>query len=242
MQEDNADVVAHLRVYRPVPGFPRAAAFSGVLFAVLYMTSLVLLRLAVPADPRDPGDWLQDAQHRSHVRLALNLVPFSGIAFLWFMAVLRVRLGLMENRLVTTVFLGSGLLFLAMLFTAVANAQALLQVFDVDPKHLLASDAYRVNRATIFRLMNPFGIRMEAVLIFVTSSVGLRTGLLTRWVSIAGFPLAVVLLVIITDFAWFALLFPLWVLLVSICMYQSDVPVSIPHDSVRRTQKHFGFF
>ncbi len=214
--------MAHLRVYRPVPGFRRAATFSGVLFAVLYLTSLVLLRLAVPADPRDPGDWLADAQHRSQVRLALNLVPFSGIAFLWFMAVLRDRLGLIEDRLVATVFLGSGLLFLAMLFTAVAGAQGLLHAVDLDPKLLLASDAYRVNRATVFRLMNPFGIRMEAVLIFVTSSVGLRTGLMARWVSIAGFPIAVGLLVIVTDFAWVALLFPCWVLLVSICMYRSD--------------------
>lgn len=111
--------------HRPVPGFPRAAAFSGALFAVLYMTSLILLRMSVPADPRDPGEWLEDALHRSHVRLALNLVPFSGIAFLWFMAVLRIRLGLIEDRFVTTVFLGSGLLFLAMLFTAVANARVI---------------------------------------------------------------------------------------------------------------------
>gem|GEM_PF-6274507 len=86
---------------------------------------------------------------------------------------------------------------------------------------ILANEAYLVNWAMVFRLMNPFGIRMEAVLIFVTSSSSLRTGLLARWLSIAGFPIAIVLLVIITDFAGAALLFPCWVVLVSICMYQS---------------------
>ena len=85
--------------------------------------SLVLIRLAVPADPTEPGFWLADPAFRNWVRIALNLVPFTGIAFLWFMAVLRNRIGLLEDRFFATVFLGSGLLFVAMLFAAVAVAR-----------------------------------------------------------------------------------------------------------------------
>ncbi len=37
---------------------PRAAAIAGILFSVLLLTSLVLLRISVPADPQDAGVWL----------------------------------------------------------------------------------------------------------------------------------------------------------------------------------------
>ncbi len=56
--------------------------------------------------------------------VSLNLVPFAGIAFLWFIGVLRDRIGEREDRFFATVFLGSGLLFVAMMFVAVAVAGA----------------------------------------------------------------------------------------------------------------------
>ena len=59
-----------------------------------------------------------DAQRRNLIRLSLNLVPFAGIAFLWFIGVIREQLGAVEDRLFSSVFLGSGVLFLAMLFLA----------------------------------------------------------------------------------------------------------------------------
>jgi len=49
-------------------------------------------------------------------------LPFAGIAFLWFIGVLRDRLGELEDRFFATVFLGSGLLFLAMLFASCSSA------------------------------------------------------------------------------------------------------------------------
>jgi len=45
-------------------------------------------------------------------------VPFAGIAFLSFIGILRDRLGQLEDRFFTTVFLGSGLLFAAMRFAS----------------------------------------------------------------------------------------------------------------------------
>ena len=55
--------------------------------------------------------WLTDSTGRNAVRLALNLVPFAGIACLWFMGLLRNRVGTLEDQFFATVFLGSGLLF-----------------------------------------------------------------------------------------------------------------------------------
>ena len=72
---------------RPKMAAPRAAAIAGVIFSVLLIIGLVLIRLSVPADPSQPGTWVNDPERRNAVRIALNLFPFAGIAFLWFMGV-----------------------------------------------------------------------------------------------------------------------------------------------------------
>ena len=113
MQPETTSTAERLRA-------PRAAAIAGILFSVLLIASILLLRQAVPADPLEAGAWLQT--RADTVALALNLVPFAGIAFLWFIGVLRDRLGEREDRFFATVFLGSGLLFLAMLFFSAAVA------------------------------------------------------------------------------------------------------------------------
>jgi hypothetical protein len=69
---------------------PKAAAIAGMLFSILLIIVFSLLRISVPADPQEPGAWLQTDS--GTVALALNLVPFAGIAFLWFIGVLRERL------------------------------------------------------------------------------------------------------------------------------------------------------
>jgi hypothetical protein len=201
---------------------PRVVALSGVIFSALYIASLVLVRLAVPADPKDPGIWLADPAYRNWVRTALNVAPFTGIAFLWFMAVLRNRIGLLEDRFFATVFLGSGLLFVAMLFAAVAVSRGLLETFATPDRLSAGTDTYAVGRATAYALVNTFGMKMAAIFMFVTSTIGLRTAVLARWVSLVGFALGLMLLLVITDFAWIALVFPFWVLLVSAYILAAD--------------------
>src|SRR6185436_13775526 len=93
---------------------PKAAAVAGILFSILLGLIFGLLRMSLPADPLDAGEWL--ATGVGTVTLAVNLVPFAGIAFLWFLGVLRDRLGAEEDQFFATVFFGSGILFLAMLF------------------------------------------------------------------------------------------------------------------------------
>lgn len=205
------------------PAPPRGIAVSGIVFSVLFVTSLVLLRLAVPADAAEVGVWLADRGFRNWVHIALSLFPFTGLAFLWFMAVLRNRIGLLEDRFFATAFLGSGLLFVAMLFTAGAVSRGLLDTFGNGTSLPGESETYRVGRGMAYALMNTFGMRMAAVFMFVTSTIGLRTAVLARWLSFVGFASGLVLLLLITDFAWIALLFPLWVLLVSTYILCSDI-------------------
>jgi hypothetical protein len=91
---------------------PRAAAIAGILFALLDGASLILIRLSVPPDVAAEGAWL--ATNGARVALALNMAPFAGIAFLWFIGVIRDRVGDLEDRFFSSVFFGSGLLFLAL--------------------------------------------------------------------------------------------------------------------------------
>src|SRR3984957_16021408 len=103
---------------------PRAAAFAGIIFSMLWIAVFGLMRLSVPFDPFEEGAWLTGDTR--YVALATNLVPFAGIAFLWFVGVLRDRLGAREDQFFATVFLGSGFLLLAMLFVAAAVVGAII--------------------------------------------------------------------------------------------------------------------
>jgi len=194
---------------------PRAAAIAGILFAVLYSISLVLIRISIPADPTgDNAAWLET--NLKAVTLALNLVPFAGIAFLWFIGVIRDRFRELEDRLFATVFLGSGLLFLAMVFAGAALAGGLLISVAEAQDVLIDSGVFTYGRAVTFQLLNIYAIRMAGVFMISLGSIWLRTGLMHRGWAIVTYALALVLLVITGYSQWVPLVFPGWVLAVSI--------------------------
>jgi len=207
MQPQESLTVARLRA-------PRAAAIAGILFAVLLMTSFWLIRLAVPADPLEAGAWLQTRLNT--VALALNLVPFAGIAFLWFIGVLRDRLGEREDRFFATVFLGSGLLFLAMLFMSAAMVGGLIIAYTADPTRIVGSTTFTSARAIAYEIMNIYAIKMAGVFMIVTSTLALRTGFLARWLAFLGYAVALLLLFSSRYIERILLVFPLWVLLISL--------------------------
>jgi hypothetical protein len=195
---------------------PRSAAVAGIVFAILLTVMLVLLRATVPSDPTDAGTWLTDKGHRDAVMLALGLVPFAGIAFLWFVGVLRDRVGALEDRFFATVFLGSGLLFVAMLFAAAAVAAGLIGAAGDDPARLLSSGTWDSGRRTVHEVMTIYGMRMAAVFMISASTILVRTRLAPRALSAFGYASAVLLLVFVGSFAWIELVFPLWVLVLSL--------------------------
>ena len=154
---------------------PQAAAIAGIAFSVLFTVTLVLVRAAVPADPSDAGRWLTDDSRRDAVLFALGLVPFAGIAFLWFVGVLRDRVGEAEDRFFATVFLGSGLLFVATLFVASAVAAGLVASSGHGAGGLLSPDTWEVGRRTTYELASVYAMRMAAVFTIATSTILLRT-------------------------------------------------------------------
>ncbi len=192
---------------------PRAAAFAGIIFSVLWVAVFGLMRLLVPPDPSEPGAWLEG--DTKYVALAMNLVPFAGIAFLWFVGVLRDRLGTREDQFFATVFLGSGFLLLAMLFVAAAVVGALIVAFRAVPDALAHSATFHFGRGFAYVMVNIYLAKTAAVFMVTTSTIAVYTRLTPRWIAIAGYLIAAVLLFGSSYFDGSLLGFPLWVLLVS---------------------------
>ena len=195
---------------------PQAAAIAGILFSALLGIALVLIGTSVPSDPSEAQTWLTDPSRRDAVSVALSLVPFAGIAFLWFVGVIRDRVGQHEDRLFATVFLGSGLLFVGMLFVAAAIAGGLVSDPAFSAGRAVPSELWELGRRVTFALLNVYAIRMGGVFVLSTTTIGKRTGILPRWLVAAGIAAGLILLVGSGLSTWVNLVMPLWALILSI--------------------------
>jgi MFS family permease len=209
---DTLRVRSPLRASSPLRT-PRAAAVAGIAFSVLLTSALVLLRVSAPLNSAAPGSWLTDSGRRTAVALGLNLVPFAGIAFLWFVGVLRDRIGEREDRFFATVFLGSGLLFVAMMFAGAAIAGGLIAD---QASHPPGPDTLALGRSVTATLVNTYAMRMAAVFTLTTVTIARHTEIVSRWLTVAGLVSALVLLIGVGFSPWVELLFPAWILALSI--------------------------
>lgn len=193
---------------------PRAAAIAGILFSALFVVSIGLMRLSIPEDmSSDTHTWLETSTRS--VRFALTLVPFAGIAFLWFMGVVRDRLGRLEDQFFATVFFGSGLLFLAMVFASAAMAGGMISAFALDPETLAQSGVITFGRTVIYTIMNVYAIRMAGVFMISLATIWTRTRVMPRYFVILTYLLALLLLIVINLSLWMIMVFPVWVAAVS---------------------------
>jgi hypothetical protein len=184
---------------------------AGIAFSILLGVALALVRIAVPADVSEPGAWVADDDKRRAVQIALGLLPFAGIAFLWFIGVVRDRIGQGEDRLFATVFLGSGLLFIAMLFATGAVAGALVAAQDAE-----TAEVWSFGRGVAQSLLTVYAMRMAAVFAISTTTISIRLGLIPRWLAALGLVSGGVLLLLSSQVRWLELVFPVWVFVFSV--------------------------
>lgn len=209
---------------------PRAAAVAGIVFSLLLGLVLILITVSAPSDPAKAGTWLTDPGRRGAIVFALNLVPFAGIAFLWFIGVVRDRIGQREDRFFASVFLGSGLLFVALLFVGGAFAGGLIAEAAAGSAAALRPDTLAVGRQFTGLLLHVYAMRMAAVFTMSTATITLRTKLVPRWIGMLGVAVAVVLLVSVGLTAWVELLFPAWILVLSVDILRTGLRQS-PDDA-----------
>jgi hypothetical protein len=206
---------------RRILAAPRAGALAGILFAFLFAASLVLLRTALPVGLVSDLSWVEHSA--GQISIALGLMPFAGIAFLWFIGVVRDRLGHFEDQFFATVFFGSGLLFLGMVFVSMAIAGGILAGSRVIPGKILDPDVIYFGRAMMLQISNVYALRMASVFMMSLGSIWLRTGVLPRWLALITFLLALILLTIINLSVWVTLIFPGWVFMISVYFLVENV-------------------
>ncbi|MFB1296086.1 hypothetical protein ACAG24_011250 [Mycobacterium sp. pW049] len=206
---------------------PKAAAFAGVLFALLFGAALILIRISLPDGEALGSQWVDGSSHR--LRLAVVLMPFSGIAFLWFIGVVRDGLGTLEDKFFATVFLGSGLLFLAMIFASTAVGAGLLATreFDGSGTH---SEVAAFGHGLLMALSNTYALRMAAVFMMSLATIWLRTRLMPTWLVVVTYLVAVCVLVASDVSRWMTIAFPIWVLIVSLLMLVRSGVIDLPDE------------
>jgi hypothetical protein len=203
---------------------PWAASVAGILFAVLFTLALLLMR----------GSPLNAESNAEMVRLfvegrdqwlligGLYLAPFAGIMFLWFIAVIRDQLGEREDRFFATVFFGSGLLFVALLFAAAAVGSAVVVGYRYLGQAPPTVEQMALVRALSYTLLFAFASRAAAVFLFSIATLGLRSRTFPRWFALAGYLFGIVLLVVVTFWDWIVLLLPAWVAAVSLFILRRE--------------------
>jgi hypothetical protein len=205
---------------------PKAAAIAGVLFSLLLAGSLWLLKASIPSDPAEIGEWLRTSGSR--VTFALNLIPFAGIAFMWFLGVLRDRMGDMEDQFFAIVFLSSGLLFLVMLFVSASTVGGLLLAYSSTSSALVSSPAFSFGRAFAYDLMRIYAFKMAAVFMATTSTLAWRIQFVNRWLALVGYVCAGFLLIGSSFVNWAIFVLPGWILFVSIHILVDDLRSTPP--------------
>jgi hypothetical protein len=205
---------------------PRAAGIAGIVFAVLFVLALVLGWISVPPSSGYSSAVASARSHKNLVLLALGLIPFAGIAFLWFIGVVRARIGEAEDRFFASVFLGSGLLFIGMIFVWAAIATGLVETVSGSGGNLITPGMWLFGRRTAYTLQSIYAMRMAAVFMISTSTILFRARLVPRWLPWSGYTIAAALILVIGFFNFIELLFPVWVFALSTYVLLVQAPAA----------------
>jgi len=203
---------------RPAARTPRSAAYAGIIFASLLAVSLVASHFALPTKPSDSREILTTSPRRELLLVSLALVPFAAVAFLWFVGVLRDRIGDREDKFFATVFLGSGLLFVGVLLVSEAMTTGMvLSATGAQTLTATPPDWWTPTRNVSGQLLDA-ALQMAGVFTTAAATLLLRTGATHRWLAISGGVLSVVLFVGVFFTKWVGLLFPLWIFALSVAI------------------------
>ena len=191
-----------------------SAAVAGIVYS-----GLTVWALSVFSQVPDLG--LSDAELTEFFTspdlvLGLNLAAISSIAFLWFVAVVRRRIGDREDRFFSTVFIGSATLYLAVWLVGASLLAAPAIALNLQPDGRITQGTATFAVGSGAALILVVAPRLQAVFVIITSTLILRTGVLPRWLAILGYLVGVAMLVVPTIYTFLGIGLPAWVLVVSV--------------------------
>ena len=194
---------------------PRSAAIAGIIFSLLTAAIMILLYRSFTASAANISiEWLETWS--SEAAVVLFIVPFAGIAFLWFTGVIRDLFGDLEDRFFATIFLGSGIILVVMMFIWGAAFGAIFSTYNVAADALGDRDVLVFAAMFTEEILGVYFLRMAAVYMLSIGSLFTRTKVAPRWLTIGT-------IVVGSGFLLFAdlvreirFIFPVWVFVVSI--------------------------
>jgi hypothetical protein len=198
------------------------AGVSGVVFALLFIVGLALVHQA-PGLSAPDSDYLTFYTAGSRdvlVALGLYIVPFAGIAGLWHMIATRTLLQVLRpgawSEIPYWLQLAAGVLFVGTLFTGAAAVGAVALLTQLSPAPLPSPDVARALSAVGYAMVFVYGTRAAGMYMITTTGLAFAAGLLPRWLAALSYAIAAFLLVSVTYHPGILLVFPAWVLTVSI--------------------------
>jgi hypothetical protein len=209
---------------RPLRQAAIITAAVGAAHAVLFLLAFWLL-LGVPragASSTEISEFYVSAQSRRVTLAGLYVMPFAGIAFVWFIVALRMWVegtARRTNILLSNIQLVAGTIYVALFFAAGASISVLAASVEfsggrVDPHAIYPFPD--LGNALLF----VFAFRMAAMFVLATTTIARASGILPRWFIWLGYGVGLFLLLSATFEAWFAAVFPLWLLLLSVLLFQ----------------------
>ena len=203
------------------------AAVAGIVCAICWSLSLhgLLARPRVNAGRAEIARYY--ASHHTRVGFLLALMVIGTIAYLWFVGVVRSRLGQREHRLVGSVFLGGSVLLTGLVLIGAATLAAPSLLVDVD-RRTPDPGAVSLLRAESAVELSVFAPRIATLVMFSTATLGRIAGALPTWVVIVSYVAGVAEFVNVTISEPTLYLFPAWIALVSIVLLVRRPDVADP--------------
>ncbi len=209
MQEENL-----IQIQKRVRS-PRSAALAGILFSGLLIASMLLITGVTQVSVDDiSAEWL--GTRADSASLALSLIPFAGIAFFWFTGVIRDHIGDREDRFFATVFLGSGIAFVVLMFIYAATTGAVFRSFSLASDMLADEDIFIFGFLFMNEILGNYILRLAGVYMFSIGTIWTRATVMPRWLTLITYLLALVFLFFAGSIREARYVFPAWVFLTSV--------------------------
>lgn len=197
---------------------------SGLVFAILLIVALILVREEPGLNASDQAyvDFYANGHGNTLVTFGLYIVPFAGIAFMWHMATIRTLLDDVLSRSTSVIHrwlqLGSGLIFVCMIFAASAAVGAIALISVFSSAELPPPDVERALNGVGYGLVFVFGVRAAGMFMVATTTLARRANVMRTWLAVVSYLAAAFLLLSATFHLAILLVFPAWTVLISVLL------------------------